>query len=983
MRKFSPVLFIFFFSFLCYHSNAQSCFNTGINGLTINVPCSTPCISLSLKINDLKSSSEYDIQQIPFAPPRSFTSGGEDPSNYIDDRFTGAYSSFPMCFYDSLFTQFVLGSNGVLSFDVSNANCGNAWKLEQGNGVAQPLPYLGAQVCGNSTGPKYSRYSVFSPYHDINPAVAGRRISWAAYNFAPCRVFFVNFNEVALFGDNTQKNTSQIVYYETTGIVEIHIKEKRLDMDASVWNGNLAILGLQKDDTKAHPVPGKNATIWEEYNTAYRFTPSGPTTRYIKSELYSLAGALLQTTTQSVPSATPGQRDVTFGTQLCPTAVTKYVIKTYYSICSPTSTPIVFTDTITVNGNAPLTATTTTTNPSCEGANNGTVTITPAPTNVGTTDYSIDNGVTWQSSATFTGLAAGTYSFIYRNANGCVSPPFTATINPGTPLSSTIAVTNAKCNATATGTAIVTVSNSGNFQYSLDNVSFQPSNQFSNLAAGTYTAYYVEASGCTGSKSFIITEPAALQLAATAQAVKCKGQPNGIITITSSGGTPAYQYSIDGTNYQSSGTFNVAAGVYTVYAKDLNNCTVNQQVTVTEPSALDATSAVTNASCDGGADGTITVSANGGTPPYQYTLNGSFQASNVFYVGQGTYTITVKDANNCVFDVSGITVAITNNLSITPIADPASICEGSSVQLQSQTNGTQFSWSPSTGLSAANISNPVASPVTTTTYYLTVTKGSCTGYDTVVVSVMPAPVPDAGPDGNICYGQSFIIQGSGGQSYEWSGASGFSSTSPSSSVNPTQTTTYNLHVIDANGCHSLQPDMVTVNVTPPIVVVATPDTVVAKGDQFQLYANSAATDYSWSPSTGLSDPNIPNPIATIDNDIVYIVTATTSAGCKGEATVRITVFEGPEIYVPGGFTPNNDGKNDIFRPFPVGIKKLNYFRIFNRWGELIYSTSSFYQGWDGTIRGLKQGTGTFIYMVEGVTKTDKIIRKRGSFVLIR
>ena len=103
----------------------------------------------------------------------------------------------------------------------------------------------------------------------------------------------------------------------------------------------------------------------------------------------------------------------------------------------------------------------------------------------------------------------------------------------------------------------------------------------------------------------------------------------------------------------------------------------------------------------------------------------------------------------------------------------------------------------------------------------------------------------------------------------------------------------------------------------------------------------------------------------------------------GTDTIRLSVFEGPEIYVPGAFTPNNDGKNDIFRPFPVGIKKLNYFRIFNRWGQLIYSTTTFNQGWDGTINGVKQPTATFVWMVEGVTKEDKIIKKRGSFVLIR
>src|SRR5688572_13970722 len=122
MRNTILVLWLLCLSTLnCLTSFSQSCFSTGLNGQSINVPCSTPCITLNLQINDLKSSSDYTISNIPFAPPRPFTSGGEDASNYIDDRFTIAYNTFPTCFYDSVFNNFLLGSNGVLTFDISNA----------------------------------------------------------------------------------------------------------------------------------------------------------------------------------------------------------------------------------------------------------------------------------------------------------------------------------------------------------------------------------------------------------------------------------------------------------------------------------------------------------------------------------------------------------------------------------------------------------------------------------------------------------------------------------------------------------------------------------------------------------------------------------------------------------------------------------------------------------------------------------------------
>jgi gliding motility-associated-like protein len=984
MKFYSAIFFMcFIFSGLV---NAQTCFTTGVNGTTINIPCSETCTPINLKVRDLKSSSEYNIESIPYAP-FPFTAVTEASELYIDDRFSQAFSnSFAFCFYDSLFSQFVLGSNGVMTFDLAQANCSNAWKLENGSPV--PLPFLGAQVCGNSTGPKYSPYSIFSPYHDINPNVTStspnRRVSFRIYGFAPCRVQVVSFFEIPLFGHTSQLNTSQIVIYENTGVVEIFIREKRLDTDGSVWNQNLAILGIQKDATKAHPVPGKNATVWEEYNTGYRFVPAGPATRFIKSELLSMSGALLQTTTQSAPSATPGLRDVNFSNTVCPTSTVQYQVKTYYSLCSPTSIPMIYTDTITVNGNPPLTGNAATTNPSCQGASNGTATITPASAAGAPFEYSKD-GVTWQTSATFNNLAAGNYSFSYRTNAGCVSLPITATIQPGIPLTSTIAVTNALCNGDASGTATITVSNSGNFEYSLDNLSFQSSNIFSNLLAGSYTAYFKEPSGCSGSKTFTITEPTALSSSMNTTPVTCNGQSNGQISVSATGGTAPYTYAINGGSYQSSGIFNVSAGSYNISIKDNNGCIVTDVAEIQEPSALTASAAVTNASCEGGADGTISVTASGGTGNYQYSINGAYQSSNVFYVTSGTYTVTVKDANNCTVNVSNVSVGMNNNLVVTPTPDPAAICESLSVVLQPQTNATQFSWTPAPGLNSTTIKNPVASPSITTAYYLTATLGLCTAFDTIVVTVLPAPVPDAGPDGNICYGQSHTLQGSGGIGYQWGPSTAFNSnsTSPSPVVTPVTTSTYQLHVVDANGCNSLQPDIVTVQVTPPIVIVATKDTIVAMGDTFQLFANSAATDYVWSPPTGLSDPNISNPVVTVTGDMVYQLTATTSAGCRGEATVRLTVFNGPEIYVPNAFSPNRDGKNDIFRPFPVGIKKLNFFRVFNRWGQLVYATTNLNQGWDGSINGKIQTTGTYVWMVEGVTKEDKIIRKKGTVVLIK
>ena len=151
----------------------------------------------------------------------------------------------------------------------------------------------------------------------------------------------------------------------------------------------------------------------------------------------------------------------------------------------------------------------------------------------------------------------------------------------------------------------------------------------------------------------------------------------------------------------------------------------------------------------------------------------------------------------------------------------------------------------------------------------------------------------------------------------------------------------------------------------------------------QLNAISVASNYLWTPAIGLSNATIANPVATITADITYTVIATTVAGCKGQATVKLRVYDGPEIYVPTGFTPNADGKNDLFTPFPVGIKKYNYFRVFNRWGQVVFETTVFNKGWDGKINSKLQTTGTYIWMIEGITKFDTKITKKGAVTLIR
>ena len=655
------------------------------------------------------------------------------------------------------------------------------------------------------------------------------------------------------------------------------------------------------------------------------------------------------------------------------------------------------TSTINVNVTAGpvLTANATSAATSCSGAMNGTVTVTPTNGNA-PYSFSIDGSAAVAGPApyTFINVASGPHSIVMTDGAGCITSTINITVTAGPALTTTANKTDVLCNGGATGTINVTQPVIGNapYEYSLDGIIWQAANSFSSLIAGNYTVYYREINGCQGSQPITVDQPTALSASAAMVPVLCNGQSNGIITVTSTGGISPYEYSIDGgTIWQSSNIFNVAAGPYNITIRDVNNCNTTQIINVTQPAALTASSANGAASCDGGNDGVITVTANGGNSGYQYSLDGiTFQGSNVFNVAPGNYTVTVKDNFGCTTTFNTV-VLLGSNFTLTPQTDPT-ICEGTSTQLQLVSNATQYLWTPSTGLSSASISNPVANPVVTTTYTVTATLGRCSGSDIVIVNVNAAPIPNAGVDGFICYGQTYQLQASGGTRFLWSPSTYLNSTSiPNPVSTPGKDVSYTLSILsDINGCASLTTDQIIIDVTPPIKVKTFPyDTVGYNGDKFQLLAvpsDSAVINYSWSPATGLSNPNIANPIVTsgaIGDLVQYRVIASTIAGCKGEGYATVRVYKGPDIYVPTGFTPNGDGRNDNFTPFPVGIKSYKYFRVFNRWGQVIFSTTKLHDGWDGKIGGREQQSGVYVWMIEGLTKDDKVITKKGTVSLIR
>ena len=189
-----------------------------------------------------------------------------------------------------------------------------------------------------------------------------------------------------------------------------------------------------------------------------------------------------------------------------------------------------------------------------------------------------------------------------------------------------------------------------------------------------------------------------------------------------------------------------------------------------------------------------------------------------------------------------------------------------------------------------------------------------------------------------------------------------------------------LSAIGSNGCLS---DTAIITVTANRAHAdAGRDTIVLNSVPFQLNGTGEGT-VRWQPATGLSRDDILNPSGLLVNDQQYELTVISAQGCVAKDTVRFEVFKGSGVYVPTAFTPNGNGVNEQLRPGYKAIKKLSYFTIYNRWGQVVFTTSDLAKGWDGRYKGKLADTGTFVWMLRAEDVIGHVYNQKGTFVLIR
>lgn len=367
---------------------------------------------------------------------------------------------------------------------------------------------------------------------------------------------------------------------------------------------------------------------------------------------------------------------------------------------------------------------------------------------------------------------------------------------------------------------------------------------------------------------------------------------------------------------------------------------------------------------------------------------------NNIYVNAGIYTATLVTGTlyGCQ-DTARKTITINPSPNIIASSD-ITICKGQSTQLN-VTGTTSYNWSPLNGtLSCTTCTNPIANPLTTTQYVVMGTNSfGCTAFDTVVVTVAQPIDITASANDTICIGQSAQLNVTGATTYIWSPAATLSSATTATPVaTPTLTTQYRVIGFDSYNCFQDTAYVVVAVGQYPTVNLGA-DKILPTGTPLPLttvVTNGPITKWLWGPSAAtLSCTTCPLPTATIKREVCYTVEATNLYKCTARDTMCVKVFcEGTQVFIPNAFTPDGDGVNDVLMVRAQGIRTVKNFRIFNRWGQVVFERNNFAPndvaaGWDGTVVGKPASPDVYVYTCEVVCENDISYTYKGNVSIVK
>jgi len=625
-------------------------------------------------------------------------------------------------------------------------------------------------------------------------------------------------------------------------------------------------------------------------------------------------------------------------------------------------------------------------NVTCAGGADGSIDVAVSG---GTSPYSY-NWNTGDTTQDLSGISAGTYGLVVTDSLGCTSDSLPVTITePDSIAISVDQATDVSCAGASDGSVDVSVSG-GTAPYSYNWSNNDTTQDLSNLDGGTYTLVVTDTLGCeSDTLSIAIDEPDTLSASLNSVTdVNCAGNATGSIDVSVTGGTTPYSYNWSNGD-SSQDLTNVDAGTYSVVVTDDNGCTADTlSATIDEPDTLQLdTAIVTDVSCFDQEDGSIDISVSGGTPPYSYNWSNNDSTQDIVGLDAGQYQVVISDANGCNTDLMTFTITEPNLInaggSVTNVTCRGDATGSIDVTVSGGSGNYSYNWS--NAATSQDLQNVEAG-----SYTVTVTDSSdCSveetfdikAEDSIQVSLVDSThaTCDTSSDGSI---EVQASQGQGSYVYVWS------NNQSGASIDSLAAGSYTVTATDQNGCSA----SLTVDLGVKFDTCKSPEPPVANDDSASTVEGDPVTinvlvndydpdseDLTVSIYTNPDNGSVTlGPDSTVDYEpddgftgtdtFQYIICDPT--GLCDTATVTIEVDELPDIFIPDGFSPNGDGKNDKFEVENLELYK-NEIVIFNRWGNEVYRTDDYQNDWEGTYNGEPLPDGTYYYILKVWEDDDK------------
>lgn len=644
------------------------------------------------------------------------------------------------------------------------------------------------------------------------------------------------------------------------------------------------------------------------------------------------------------------------------------------------------------------------TNVRCRGEANGTAT----PSVFGGTGIIGNNRYLfrWNDGANQTtlianNLASGSYIVTVTDANGCTDTANVTITEPPTAVTSQTIQTRLACFGQNTGEGRVLASGgSGNFTYRWSNL--QSTAAATGLARGKYFVTVTDINGCRTTDSLeAFTYDSIVANIALVQPT-CNNSSTGNLTVTqvtggAGGGNLSNYFFRWATNPVQ--TTPQAANLlgnrqYAVTITDNENCSNIAYTYLPQPGPITLSSVIKPVTCFGGTDGEAQINAFGTNNAFSFTWNDARNQRTQRATGliAGRYTVLVRDSAGCTKDTI-INVGQPSRLKMDSKVIADNKCVGDStgsiaVAFSGGVPTYNYLWS--NGTSGSSLSK-----LRSGSYILTVSDANgCKVNDTITIKSPAAIDADLITTPVRCYGDRngvITINAFGGTTPYLYSLDGKTYNGISQIVG-LKSAAFDVYIKDANGCIWFTRE--NVGTPPKFTIDATADATINLGDKIQLFANpinpQGKVVLTWKQpyDSTLSCLKCPNPTAKPYSTITYTVTGVDSIGCRATDSIKITVEKPRNIYVPTGFTPNKDNVND--KLYVRGRKgtQIDLFRIYDRWGELVYEARTFNindenVGWNGTFKGQDMMSGQFVWYIEATYIDGAKETVKGHTTLIR